>query len=177
MKFFYALIVFFLSFHILFWALVFIIPTPKNYRIEEILSQNESLKQVDSSTYTLALEAAKKYGDSKKYVFEAGTENKRNGSLFLVSLLTFVLIFFQIIIFHKKSYISFPMVAATVVAYFSYSLIWVFMNSIPSEIYIDLTSIREQYKGIFAFQFLGLNLIVFLIVLIMGNWYNLKEIK
>ncbi|MGQ9702577.1 MAG: hypothetical protein ACUVQT_09030, partial [bacterium] len=163
--------------HMFFWILVFFIPTPKNYRIEDILSQNESSKQVDSSTYTLALEAAKKYGDGKKYVFEANTENKRNGSLFLVSLLTFVLIFFQIIIFHKKSYISFPMVTATVVAYFFYSVIWLFMNSIPSEIYTDITNIRERYKGILIFQFLGLNLIVFAMVIIMENWYKLKDIN
>jgi len=177
MKFFYAIMVFFLSLYIFFWALVFVIPTPKNYRIGDILSDQESSKLVDTNTYTLAVEKAKKNNDDNIYIFEASTENKRNEALFLASILTFIIIFFQIIIFHKISHISFPMVAATVIAYLLYSLTWLFMSTLPSNLYIDISSIREQYKGFFALQFLGLYLIVFLIVLVIGNLYKLREIK
>lgn len=177
MKFFYATMVFFLSAYIFIWTLVFIIPTPTVYRIGDILKDQTSMQSVDEKTLNLAIDESKRTNDDNTIIFASDTIQKRGSALFLVSIVTFVIIFFQIIVFHKRSHILFPMVAATIFAYIAYSSIWQFLNSFSKNLYLDLYMTRIQHEGILAIQFLGIYLVIFGLILVFGNWSRLSEIN
>lgn len=169
--------VFFLSTYIFFWSLVFLVPTPVIYRIGDILKDQEAIKSVSDETLAKAVSESKRTNNDDTIIFDANVESKRSSALFLISIITFVIIFFQIIIFNKKSHILFPMVTATVVAYIFYSCIWQFMNSMPKALYVDLYLTRIQNEGLKAIQFLGVYIVIFGLILIFGNWSRLTDIK
>lgn len=169
--------VFFLSTYIFLWTLVFIVPTPTTYRIGDILKDQQSIKSVSDETLEKAVSESKRTNNDDSIIFDANVEAKKSSALFLVSIVVFVIVFFQIVIFHKRSHILFPMVAATIVAYILYSSIWQFMNSMPKPLYLDLYLTRLQNEGLKGIQFLGIYLVIFVLILIFGNWYRLSEVR
>jgi hypothetical protein len=174
MKFFYAIIVFLLSAYIFFWSSVFIVPTPEVYTIAEITAADTTSSRFDQRTYDTAIKESNKGKDENTLITDVRSEEKRSSALFLVSIVIFFSIFFQIILFHKKSHILFPMIAGSILAYIGYSTIWMLTNTWPKEIYLDLFQTREIFQGIKAFQFLGGYIFVYVLIIVFGNWYKLK---
>ena len=112
--------------------------------------------------------------DENTLIFKGDLDKKRGSALFLATLITFAVIFFEIILFHKKSHVLFPLIASTIVSYIGFSILWVGNGSIPKETYLNLMNIKQNFAGIKAIQFLGQYLAIFLLVLVFGNWYKLK---
>jgi hypothetical protein len=171
MRFFYAVILFLISSYLFFWLFVLLVPTPKVYVTDDI----KALVQSDESDTRFVGMLERIQGESKKsvYYFEENLSSKKPGALLIYTFLTFVSIFFSVVLFHNKSFVVLPLIAATMVAYISCSLIWMLANSLPIGIYFDMLSARSAYSGLKIFQFLGVYLFMEAFVLIIGIWYKI----
>ena len=175
MKFFYALMVFFLSTNIFFYGLVFTIPTPQVFDKDRFI---DSLNLTDKEKISALPEVLESFQANKvddNYFFEQDLEKKRTSAIFLATIYTFVLVLIFIIAFHKKSYIVFPIAAALVLSLVLYSILWIFNFSIGSRLFLDLQNLRMQYSGLKALQFLGIYVGFLAFIILFGSWYKLPE--
>jgi hypothetical protein len=171
MRFFYAVIMFLISTFVIFWAYVFAVPTPRIYLTDDV----KMLAQSDESDPELRNVLDRIRGDNKAtvYYFEEDLPGKRLGALVLYAFISFVIIFFSVVLFHTKSYVMLPVIAATILCFVVCSMLWLLANTIPSGIYFDLMHVRNTYGGLRAFQFLSVYLFMNVFVLGVGLWYRI----
>lgn len=171
MRFFYALIVFLLSSYLFFWGYIFAVPTPRLYIVDDLKTEMQADEKDPRFMETITRLKEKNKGTI--YYFESNIQGKQFGALVLYAFFAFVVIFFSVILFHKKNYILFPLIAAVTLVLISCSTLWMLTNSIPVEIYLDLQSVREQYPGVQAFQFLNIYIFMECLILAVGKWYKI----
>lgn len=175
MKFFFAVAIYLLFVQIFFWTLIFILGTPKIYNVEDTINASEEFISKEKLSREVALQEFQKGNEGEKYIFAQNIRAKADSAFYLSALITFISIFFGVIIFHKKSFVIFPIVTALVISFILYSSIWVFTNIIPKTIYLDFLEIQESYPGILALKFLGIYIAIFCLLLVFGHWYRLHE--
>jgi hypothetical protein len=171
MRFFYATILFLLTTYIFFWSMIFLIPSPKLYITEDITVTSES--GVVNSQAKAVIERIK--SDNKKtiYYFDTQINSKKSNALFIYSLLAFLMLLFVVIFFHKKSYVVFPLIASVIAALLACCMLWLFTNTIATDVYIDLQDIRTTYGGIKSLQFLSPFIFMEVVILAFGSWYQI----
>ncbi|BDQ04674.1 MAG: hypothetical protein KatS3mg084_0192 [Candidatus Dojkabacteria bacterium] len=172
MKFFTALAVYFLCINIYFWSLVFLFGVPRIYSTELILN--------NSAEYALSLgvnreEAAQAYIKGEKYIFSQDIKTKHQSIMLLTVISSFISIISIIIMFYKKSYLTFPMITAIVSAVCMYTILWLFPNTLPQSIYLDIADIVNNNPGILALRHIGVYIVLLVIIIIFTNWYRLHE--
>ncbi len=175
MKFFYATILFLLTSYILFWGYISVVPAPK-LQLSETFLANPSVKE-DGQAEELARSLRVIKGDSKNelYVFDPRLADKRSDAIFLYSLMGFGSAFVAILLFHRKSYIIFPFLAAIVFATVGCCMVWQLTNALPLGLYLDLQDILTTYSGYNLLKFLGSFLFIELFFLVFGLWYKLPD--
>ena len=173
MNFYYSVIIFFLNLFIFFWLYVFLIPTPRVQTSDKIM-ENPTLTRFFELTKTLNI--VKENPDEKIHYFDLDIQEKKYNAVFLYCLLTFVTILVCTILFHKRSYVIFPMIASIIFALIACSILWLFTTSISKNIYLDIQAMRDQYSGfVNIIKFIGIFLFVHLFIIIFGFCYDFAE--
>lgn len=175
MKFLFAVAIYILFVQIFFWTLIFLLGSPTVYKVEDIINASDEFISKENVSREVAWQEFQKGNDGETYIFAKNIRAKADSAFYLSALITFVSIFLGVIIFHKKSFVIFPIVTALVISFILYSSTWVFANSIPKTIYIDFLEIQESYPGILALKFLGIYIAIFCLLLVFGHWYRLHE--
>ncbi len=145
---------------------------PRIYSTELILN--------NSDEYALNLgvnreEAEQAYTKGEKYIFSQDIKTKSQSVILLTTILSCISIILVIILFYKKSYLTFPMITAIVSAVCVYVILWIFPYTLPPSIYFDIAKIVENNPGIFSLRHTGLYITLLVIIIIFTNWYKLHE--
>ncbi len=174
MKFFYAVIMFLLTTFILFWGYVFLIPTPGLETSEEALQRIDDTG-TNVNAFINALGVVKSVDKENVYVFEENLDIKRDNAIFLYVFVAFLTILILAILFHRRNYMLFPMIASVITALVFVVLIWLFTNSIATSIYLDLQELRTNYEGLKSLLFLWPFLFLWLFMIVFGLWYRMPR--
>lgn len=173
MKFFYALILYIITTGFFFWLMLFILPTPRLIPIESETSSSERAG-ILGSFYSTLKEVS--FEDKPElYKFEENLDQKREGSLIVYFVFSFVFIVISVIAFHKKSHLVLPISASIISALAMCILLWVFNNSFGLSLYLDLQTIIDKYRGLEALKFLGLFIALDVFMIIFGYWYQIPD--
>lgn len=175
MKFFFATAVFILFVQIYWWSLIFVLGIPKLYKVEDIVNNNEEYAKNLGVSREDAIKEFSKGSSGEKYIFEINKNIKADSVFVLASLMTFLCIFLGVVIFYKRSYLIFPLITAIVFSFVLYMSLWIFSESIPKTIYLDIFRILNNYPGILALKFIGTYVAIFCLILMFSNWYRLHE--
>jgi hypothetical protein len=178
MKFYYSIIIFLLTTFIVFGVLLRFIPTPKILVTSELVEITENSRE-ETIRLNQTIESLRLIKDKKVdqvVYFEPGLENKRGNAILLYGLISLAIFLIMVILFHYRSYVLFPMITSLLICFAALACLWLFTTVFGSAIYIDLQSLRESFLDLQTFaKYLGVFLLLEIIVVIFGFWYEFPE--
>lgn len=172
-KSFYAIILTVTSTILFFWTYVFIVPAPRLYLSDTI---NTELSGDSTNTIVKRIAEISKIDEKKRfYYFDPAINQKRARPLIMYLLLTATTLVVCALTLRNRAYIAFPLILSSIIAGAACSMLWIWVNTIYKNIYLDIQRIRDIYYNVNSLQFLGLFIFIEGLIISFGYWYNFPE--